>query len=141
MILAGAAALHADELECRKCQHYDAGVREMMGCEGDTSEPIATMQGCYQCAGGDPSCEVCHGTDRWPLHRCPGADLDDGAATAVVLASYALDLHAWPVDGGIRSQTPQFLEVVGIVAEQRALKLERDRERHEKHMRGGGRRG
>jgi hypothetical protein len=112
-----------DKLECRKCRYYPPEQRVELGCFSALSPSPYEFKGCYICDGANPKCEVCGGSNRWSLDRCPGSQVDRDAMLALQAASFSLEHGVLPSPGGIHDQTMDFLAVCGILGAERQKRM------------------
>ena len=77
--------------------------------------------GCPRCDGQHAECELCGGTGKRPIYRCPQAAVGgDTHVLAIMDAYYALDrFGVWPAAGGLYDQSPYWLDCVRIIEAER----------------------
>ena len=97
-------------MTCDVCT-WDQPSRQSWGCDEEIDEGVAEVEGCYRCNGGNPECEVCEGSDRWVIKRCPNSVIDPKAAEVCRHVSFLIaQISILPVAGGLRDQSALFMD-------------------------------
>lgn len=104
------------EQDCSRC--HDPELRKRWGCDEATEEPQALIEPCPVCAGKNPSCEHCAGSNRMPVHRCPNALVDDNCRATLRAALMAEQSGVLPDSGGWQDQAATFVQAFPVAQQE-----------------------
>jgi len=116
-MLAAAAVLDdrgGFEQDCNRCKN-DATLRRKWGCDGPTALPEhRAVISCLDCAGRDPACKSCQGSNRVELLECPWRLIEPKHRSAVDAALQA-EHGMLPAAGGVHDQAATFVQALPIL--------------------------
>lgn len=82
--------------------------RRAWGCDEPAPEPVLWIEPCPFCAGRNPACDQCSGTDRVPIMRCPQRLVTQRELSAVS-AALLVERGVLPDAGGWEQQAHTFV--------------------------------
>lgn len=89
------------------------------GCDEPIKDALYDIT-CVRCNGLYDDCELCDGTGRTPIHRCPSSHQTPNMARA--LRAYAwMQKGVLPAAGAYGDQSPSFLAFVHIIEDEIAV--------------------
>lgn len=112
-------ALGEVKRSCSTCK-VNPEARKAWGCEQDTEFPQFELPFCLRCNGTNAECEMCHGSARVPIFRCPLALVGSEHYEMVSLFSH-YQRGFLPDAGGILDQAPAFLDGVRLLLRCQAM--------------------
>lgn len=82
---------------------------------------------CPRCEGGNPDCDLCHGTNDQKITSCPQKGLAPDVVQLLGLVNWAKDGH-FPGKGGIYDQSQSFKHACEYLwAKENAINAERNK--------------